>query len=117
MRRKGRSVSQDEEGGGQYLYEATPSPSNVLEIGEVLGDWKKTSVTLIFKKGRKDDPGTASQPTSVPGKAAKQIPAHKRKGDWKQPAWTCQSLTTSMIAACDAVTSFCGSRVWLMLFP
>ena len=42
---------------------------------EVSGDCNKHSVTLIFKKGRKDDPGNY-QPVSlisVPGKIMKQI--------------------------------------------
>ena len=39
------------------------------QSGEVPGDWKKGSITSIFKKGKKDDPGNY-QPvsvTSVPG--------------------------------------------------
>ncbi|KAK4816870.1 hypothetical protein QYF61_024512 [Mycteria americana] len=27
------------------------------QSGEVLGDWKKGNIVLLFKKGRKDDPG------------------------------------------------------------
>jgi len=43
--------------------------------GEVHGDWKKGTVTPIFKKSRKDDPGNF-QPvslTSVQGKIVEQI--------------------------------------------
>ena len=39
------------------------------QSGEIPGDWKKGSITPIFKKGKKDDPGNY-QPvsvTSVPG--------------------------------------------------
>ena len=34
------------------------------QSGEVPGDWKKGSITSIFKKGKKDDPGNY-QPVSV----------------------------------------------------
>ena len=34
------------------------------QSGEIPGDWKKGSITSIFKKGKKDDPGNY-QPVSV----------------------------------------------------
>ncbi|PKU28238.1 rna-directed dna polymerase from mobile element hypothetical protein [Limosa lapponica baueri] len=38
--------------------------------GKVPEDWKKASVTTVFKKGKKEDPGNdgAVSPTSIPGK-------------------------------------------------
>lgn len=90
-------------------------------LGDRGGSWwlEKDKCHTYLQEGQEGWSGDRqlSQLTSIPGKAAKQIPAHRQKGDWKQPVWTCQSLTMSMIAACDAVSSFCGSRVWLMLFP
>jgi len=44
-------------------------------MGEVLEDWRLVSVTPIYKKGCKDDPGN-HRPimlTSVPGKVMEQI--------------------------------------------
>jgi len=43
--------------------------------GEVLEDWRKASVTPVFKKGKKEDPGNYRPVslTSIPGKVMEQL--------------------------------------------
>jgi len=36
-------------------------------------DWRKASVTLAFKKGKKEDPGRPVSLTSIPGKVMEQL--------------------------------------------
>ena len=54
-------------------------PSIIFErswkAGEVPEDWRKTSVTPIFKKGKKEDPGNYRPVslTSIPGKVMEQL--------------------------------------------
>ncbi|KGL81578.1 hypothetical protein N309_03232, partial [Tinamus guttatus] len=44
-------------------------------MGEVPEDWKKASVTPVFEKGKKEDPGNYRPVslTSVPGKAMERL--------------------------------------------
>ncbi|CAM4612895.1 unnamed protein product [Lepidochelys olivacea] len=48
---------------------------NSWRTGEVPDDWKKANVVLIFKKGKKEDPGNYRPVslTSVPGKIMEQV--------------------------------------------
>ncbi|GAB0199885.1 mitochondrial enolase superfamily member 1 [Grus japonensis] len=53
-------------------------PSNVgrsWRTGEVPEDWRKASVTLVFKKGKKEDPGNYRPVNlpSIPGKVMEQL--------------------------------------------
>ena len=45
------------------------------QSGEVPGDWKKGNIALLFKKGRKEDPGhhRPVSLTSAPGKIVEQL--------------------------------------------
>ncbi len=53
----------------------TPYLKRLWLSGEILGNWKKCHITLIYKKRSKEDPGNYRPVslTSVPGNIMKQI--------------------------------------------
>ncbi|GAB0189194.1 mitochondrial enolase superfamily member 1 [Grus japonensis] len=54
----------------QYIYQYKQE-----RTGEVPEDWRKASVTPVFKKGKKEDPGNYRPVslTSIPGKVMEQL--------------------------------------------
>ncbi|GAB0204347.1 coiled-coil domain-containing protein 171 [Grus japonensis] len=85
--------------------------------GEVPEDWRKASVTLVFKKGKKEDPGNyrSVSLTSIPGKVMEQlilgvINKHVEEkvviGSGQHGFTKEKSCLTNLIAFCDGMTSW-----------
>ncbi|KAF1504960.1 hypothetical protein FQV18_0002372, partial [Eudyptula minor novaehollandiae] len=83
--------------------------------GEVLDDWRPANVTLIYKKGRKEDPGNYRPVslTSVPGKIMERfilraLTRHERDNQGIRPSQhgftRGRSCLTNLISFCDQVT-------------
>ncbi|GAB0204380.1 mitochondrial enolase superfamily member 1 [Grus japonensis] len=85
--------------------------------GEVPEDWRKADVTLVFKKGKKEDPGNYSPVslTSIPGKMMEQlilevINKHVEEksviGSGQHVFTKGKSCSTNLIAFCDGMTGW-----------
>jgi len=85
--------------------------------GEVPEDWRIANVTLVFKKGKKEDPGNYRPVslTSVPGKVLEQLvlDAISKQLEEKnvmrssQHGFTKGKLcSTNLVAFCDGITSW-----------
>jgi len=85
--------------------------------GEVPEDWRKATVTAIFKKGKKEDPGNyrLASLTSIPGKVMEQLilevmikqVEEKKVHRSSQHAFTKgKSCLTSLIAFYDGMTGW-----------
>lgn len=67
------------------------------QSGKVPGDWKRGTITPIFKEGRKEDPGNCRPVSLTSGRAwedhgagphGSNVKAHARQGGVpRQPAW------------------------------
>lgn len=62
-------------GNSRYDCETTLQSAQSLQLGQVPKDWRKTNVTSIYKKGKKNDPGNYRliYLISVPGKVMEQL--------------------------------------------
>ena len=90
--------------------------------GEVPEDQRKASVTSVFQKGRKGDPGRSYRPvslTSIPGKVMEQLILEvilKHVEEKKVIRSSQHELTkgksslTNLIAFCDGMTSWVNER-------
>ena len=88
-------------------------------MGEVPEDWRIASVTPVFKKGRKDDPGSYRPVslTSVPGKVMEQVvlDAISKQLEEKEVIRSShhgftrgKSCSTNVVAFYDIVTGWVG---------
>ncbi|GAB0202749.1 mitochondrial enolase superfamily member 1 [Grus japonensis] len=83
--------------------------------GEVPEDWRKASVTLVFKKGKEEDPGNYRPVsfTSIPGKLMeellkvinKHVEEKKVIGNGEHGFTKGKSCLGNLIAFCDGMTS------------
>jgi len=93
--------------------------------GEVPEDWRKASVTPVFKKGKKEDPGKYRPVslTSIPGKMMKMLileviikqVEEKRVIRSSQHGFTkAKSCLTNLIAFYDGMTGWVDGEQWML---